>query len=162
MSPRDTDAIRRTAIAAHAEAWRFLEMPERTPADDATMIAAARQSLDLWKEVGTAVNEQRGLWLLARACISAGQADEALQLALETLRVTHIHARELHDFDIAFAEEVAARAHAQIGNRAQALTHYARARTLGEAITDEDDRRVFFEQLQAEPWFGIEIADPTG
>ena len=76
----DAAAIRARAVAMHGETWRLLEKPERTPAEDEAMIAAAHASLEDWQRVGTAVNEQRGVWLVARAYVAAGQAEPALDM----------------------------------------------------------------------------------
>jgi hypothetical protein len=149
------EVIRSAAIAAHGEAWRFLEMPSRSASEDAAMIKAALKSLDLWKRVGSVVNEQRGLWLVARAYIAAEQSASALDYARRTLAITETHRHELEDFDLAFAEEIAARAFALSGDQARTVEHYTRASELGKAIEDSDDRRVFFDQFDGGPWFGF-------
>ena len=151
----DAASIRSAAIAAHGETWRLLELPNRTPAEDAAMIAAARTSLQGWLQVGMVVNEQRGVWLLARAHVALGQERPALEYALGTLALTEAHRDELQDFDVAFAEEIAARAFALSGNSSRAAEHYQKARELGRAITDEEDRKVFVGQLYSEPWFSL-------
>src|SRR5690606_30270742 len=74
----DERAIRHRAIDLNGECWRLLEKPDRTPAETAAMVAAAKESLDLWKQVGTAVNAQRGAWLVARAAVDARDVDGAL------------------------------------------------------------------------------------
>lgn len=157
----DPKAIRAAAVAAHSEAWRFLGMVRRTPAEDAAMIAAAEKSLRNWLRVGTAVNEQRGAWLLARVHVAAGHTTSALGWADRTLHLTEVHRDELQDFDVAFAQEAAARARALSGDLRRATEHLRNARELGKSIGDPQDRRVFFEQLDAGPWFDLTSSPAT-
>ena len=81
-------ALRSAAIAAHGETWRLLETKNRTGAEDAAMIAAARFSLENWLRVGTPANEQRGVWLLARVHVDVGDQCAALEYAIGTLALT--------------------------------------------------------------------------
>jgi hypothetical protein len=155
-------AIRSAAIAAHGEAWRLLETKNRTGAEDAAMIAAARISLENWLRVGTPANEQRGMWLLARVHIDVADQCAALEYAIGTLALTEGHRNELHDFDLAFAEEIAARAFALAGNLPRAKRHFQRALKLGHAIKDEEDQKTFFDQFHAGPWFGLGASELNG
>lgn len=151
----DERAIRHRAIDLNGECWRLLEKPDRTPAETAAMVAAAKESLDLWKQVGTAVNAQRGAWLVARAAVDARDVDGALDFALKTLELTTLHRDELADFDLAFAEEIVARAAALAGDTERAARHHAEAKRLGEAICDPEDRKEFLRQFAIGPWFGM-------
>lgn len=154
----DPQQIRTEAITANGECWRLLEKADRTPGETEDMIAAALESLRLWEQVGTPVNDQRGHWLVARAYVDAGRAGPALQFAGTTLALTERHRDELQDFDLAFAEEIAARAHALAGNREVAVAHYHEAKRLGEAIVKQGERQEFFRQFAIGPWFGMEQA----
>jgi hypothetical protein len=152
-----TDAdIRARAIAENGKAWNLLEKPDRSPAEDSAMIAAAKESLALWLKVGGTVNEQRGCWLVARTAVDAGEADTARQYSERTLALTAAHRDALADFDLAFAEEVAARTHALLGDTAAATRHRAEAERLGNAIAADGDRREFFRQFNRGPWFGLD------
>ena len=152
----DTATMKTLAAAAHGEAWQLLDKPERTPAEDEAMIGAAHKSLHLWERVGTFVEAQRGNWLVARAYLAAGLAEPALEFARRTMEITSKHRDELKDFDLAFAKEIAARAWAMAGNKTRAAAHHADARKLGEAIADAEDRKEFFRQFDAGPWFDLE------
>ena len=148
--------IRRSAIDAHEETWQLLDKRGRTLAEDEAMMAAARLSLEHWAEVGTTVNAQRGHWLVARAAVDAGLAEPALEHAERTLALTADQPDGLQDFDFAFAQEVAARAFALVGDTSRAARHYAKAKRLGEAIEKEGDRKEFFRQFALGPWFGLD------
>jgi hypothetical protein len=146
---------RAAAIAANARVWALLERPNRSAAETAEMIAAAHESHERWLAAGGPVEEQRGNWLIARAYVDAGLAEPAADYAHRTLRLTDAHRDELADFDLAFAEEIAARACAAAGDRDAAAAHRAKARELGAAIADAGDRQEFFRQLSLPPWFGL-------
>ena len=151
----DTESLRKLAIAAHGEAWRLLEKPDRTEAETAAMIGAAHKSHSLWQEAGGFLEDQRGNWLVARAYVDAGLAEPALEFARRTMEITAAHHAELRDVDRAFAKEIAARAWALAGDHARALRHHADARVLGEAIAEREDRAEFFRQFDGGPWFGL-------
>jgi hypothetical protein len=153
--PGDPDTIRAEAIAQNNEAWRLLEKPDRTPEEEAAMLEAAKTSLDLWRRVGTPVNEQRGVWMIARTCVDAGMAGPALEFAEKTLALTRQHHDQLQDFDLAFAQEIMARALALSGEHDRAMIHWEAARALGNAIAGDGDRKAFFAQFQGGPWFGF-------
>ncbi len=147
---------RQLAVAAHGETWAFLEKAGRSVAEDDAMLSAAHASLWHWAIAGTAVHRQRGTWLVARAYVALGLSAPARRFAQRTLELTAAHGSELADFDLAFAEEIAARAEALAGDLVKAASHHARARSLGEAIEQADDRTEFFRQFDAGPWFGLD------
>ena len=70
------------------------------------------------------------------------------------------HARRCHeiceqhgigDFDLAYAYEALARAHAVAGDAGSAREHGERAREAGRAIADDDDRELFESDLATLP-----------
>jgi hypothetical protein len=155
----EPDAIRQAAIEAFNQAWTLLEKPRRTPAETDAMLAAAARSHALWLKAGSAVNDQRGQWMLARAAVDAGMKDKALSHARRTLELTRLARKGrdgFEDFDFAFAEEIAARAFALAGEERRARQHYAEAKRLGEAVKDDGDRAEFFRQFARGPWFGLD------
>jgi hypothetical protein len=156
---KDSDEIRRLAVAAHGEAWRLLEKSDRSRTEDREMIGAAHASLNHWLKIGTFVEEQRGNWLVARTYIAVGLVEPALEFARRTMEITAAHHQELADFDRAFAKELAARAWALAGNLVRAQAHHADAHMLGEAIGNDADRREFFRQFEAGPWFRLKDQD---
>jgi hypothetical protein len=150
--------MRKAAIDAHEETWQLLEKPDRSPTETAAMIAAAQTSLELWEQVGTSLNAERGHWLVARVAVDAELPELALAHARRTLALTADRPTGVKDFDFAFAEEVAARAFALAGNLTEAANHYAEAKRLGEGIKDVNDREEFFRQFGRGPWFGLASA----
>ena len=152
----DDDDTRRVAVEAHGLARTLLAKPERSEEETARMIGAARASLAAWEAIGGPVEAQRGNWLLARVYVDAGLNEPALEFARRTMELTGAHQAELADFDLAFAEEIAARAWASTGNVGRAEAHYHDAKRLGLAIKDADDRAEFFRQFGIGPWFGLD------
>lgn len=152
------DASRRRAIETNNRCWTLLEKPDRTPSETTMMVETALESLRLWREAGTPVHAQRGHWMVARVAVDAGLAELAVEHARATLDLTSAHSGELEDFDLAFAEEVAARAYALAGETGRARTHHAEATRRGQAIAGDGDRGEFFRQFNLAPWFGLATA----
>lgn len=96
---------------------------------------------------------------MARVYIALGAIEPALEYGRRTMEITVRNYEALADFDRAFAKELEARAWALTGNVERARTHHAEAKKLGEEIRDDADRREFFRQFEAGPWFGLDAAD---
>lgn len=162
--PDEAALHRQLAIEAHRSAWSLLTRADRSEAEDAAMLTAAHASAWHWQEAGAGAQWQRAAWLIARVSIELGQAGAGLLFAQRTLALTAEHRQTLEDFDLAFAEEIAARAAALAGRAGETAAHAAEAARLGAGIADSEDRSVFFDQFLAGPWFGFEPASyrPAG
>jgi hypothetical protein len=125
-------------------AWRLLRLPERTPEQDDELIHAAHASRHHWGEVGTAANLARGEWQVSRVYATLGRGEPALYHANRCLAYCEASPDELEDWDLPFAYEALARAHAVAGDEDAAARFEARARELAERIGDPEDR----EQLE--------------
>ncbi len=152
----EAEEARRAAIAAHGATWALLEKAERTSEETTRMIGLAHASLAAWEKAGGPVEAQRGNWLVAKAYLAAGLKEPALEFARRTMELTSAHQNDLTDFDLAFAKELAARTWAFAGNLPRAKEHHDGAKKLGQTIRDEGDRKEFFRQFEAGPWFGLE------
>ncbi len=146
---------RQLAILLNQRTWQLLEQPDRSAGQADEMLHAAHASLWHWLQAGTGVHHQRGAWLVGRVYVELGIAGPALRYAQRTLELTERHKDLLADFDLAFASELAARAFALAGQVEAARGHRDDARARGEAIADAADRKLFFEQFSAGPWFGL-------
>ena len=142
---------RRLAVDLFNHAWTLLRMPERTPEQDDELIHAAHASRHHWAEVGTAANLARGEWQVSRVYATLGRAEPALYHAGRCLACCEGAPDELEDWDLPYAYEALARAHAVAGNEAEAKRLAARARALGEEIEDDEDREQFEGDLQTLP-----------
>jgi tetratricopeptide (TPR) repeat protein len=150
-----TQDDRKLAIAFNQRTWALFDKKDRSAEEAEEMVTAAYASLAHWTKAGTAVNRQRGEWLIARVYAELGRAEPALHHLKRTLDLTAAHRGALKDFDLAFAAALAARVYALAGKPAQVRPHYEEATRLGEAIADPADRKMFFDQLAEGPWFGF-------
>lgn len=64
----------------------------------------------------------------------------------------------LSGFDLAYAHEGMARAHALCGDGEQASAHYRRAAEEGDAIVGDEDKKMFMGDLEGAPWFGMNLS----
>lgn len=135
--------------------WELLEKEGRSRAEDEDMLHAAHASLYHWLQVGSAVHRQRGEWLLSRVHVVLGQLDAAQRHAQRCLELTERHPDEMADFDVAYAYEGVARAHALAGDWDEAQAYQERARQAGEAIVDQEDRAIFLDDLAGSDWYGL-------
>jgi hypothetical protein len=136
----------------HGEVWSLMEQADRTPAEAERMLYAAFASTYHWLDAGTGVNHQRGEWLIARVYAVLGDGPAAIEHAARCDALTREHADLLEDFDRAFNLEMLARAHAVSGERAKAEEYLEQARKAGAEIVDEEDRKIFFDQLAWGDW----------
>jgi hypothetical protein len=135
--------------------WDLLDKQERTREEDDMMVNYAHTSLAHWRAVGTGVNLQRGVWMLARVNIVLGNTQMAMQYAGRCLELTEQFKDQLSDFDFAFANECMARAHALGGNQTEAQEYIVKANKAGAAIQDEEDRQIFFDDFNGGDWYGL-------
>jgi hypothetical protein len=140
---------RRLAVELFNEVWTYLEKPDRSAAEDDTMIHAAHASRHHWGIVGTSVNLARGEWQVSRVYAVLGRAEPAIYHAQRCLEICV--ANGIGDFDIAFAHEALARANAVGGDPVAAAEHLSRARELAEHINEDDDREILLDDLATIP-----------
>ena len=140
------------AKSTNNRVWELLKKNERSPADDQEMLLAAYASLYHWMNAGTAVNHQRGYWLLSRVYRVLSQGEPALEWALKCQEITEKHLAEMNDFDLAFAREGLARAYAFSGDHERAKEQYDLAAGLGNKIMDPEDRQIFMKDFREGDW----------
>jgi hypothetical protein len=146
-APTSIDATqqRQLAVDLFNGVWRLLEKPDRTPEDDDRMLHAAHASRYHWEAVGEPVNLVRGEWQCSRVYAMLGRAEPALHHARRSLKLCE--ANGIGGFDLAFAYEALARAHAIAGDQQQASEFLRLARSAGERIAEGDDRELFLNDL---------------
>jgi hypothetical protein len=145
----DPEDERRLAAALFNGTWQLLERPERTRAEDDEMLHMAHASRHHWGAVGTPVNLARGEWQCSRVYAVLDRPEPCLHHAQRVLDLCTEHG--MGDFDLAFAYEALARAHAIAGDadRARACTEQALA--AAEAITEDEDRELILSDLESIP-----------
>ena len=135
--------------------WQLLEKPDRTPEDNVILLLTANASLFHWLHAGTGVHAQRGSWLLAHIYAVLGEGAQSLKYALRCMELKERHRSEIADFDVAYAYEAMARAHALLGHLAEARPLYLAAKEAGEKIANAGDKEIFMGDFNSGTWFGI-------
>jgi DNA-binding transcriptional MerR regulator len=143
----DSEARRRLAADCFNKTWTLMEKSDRTPEEDDEMLHCAHASRYHWGEIGTAANRARGEWQCSRVYTVLGRAEPALHHARRCLAVCEAEPGALEDWDLPFAYEALARAHMVAGDAAETARCLERARSLGSAIVDDDDRALLEADL---------------
>jgi hypothetical protein len=141
----DPEAQRALASDLFNYCWTLLEKDDRTERETELMIHAAHASRFFWEAVGEPVNHARGEWQISRAYAVARRPEPALHHAELCLAICEAHA--IGAYDLAYAYEAIARAHAVAGRRAESLRWGAQARAAAERIEDEDDRDLLLSDV---------------
>jgi hypothetical protein len=124
--------------------WTLLEQAERTLDEDDAMLNASHASRWHWSQASEEAKHQaRGEWQLSRVYAVLGRGEPAIYHAERCL--AWCGRGEVEDWDVAFAYEALARAHAMAGNVEEAGQYKALARERGDAIADPEDREHFDE-----------------
>jgi hypothetical protein len=129
--------------------WTLLETEDRTQHDTDRMIDAAHASRFFWEEVGEPVHHVRGEWQISRAYAVAGRAEPALYHAQRCLELCQEN--EIGGFDLAYAFEALARAHAVGDDADRAAGYAARASAAAEQVPEKTDRELVLSDLATLP-----------
>ena len=150
------DEHRRLAIDANNSAWELLALHrELTVEEGDDLLGRAYAAAHHWRRAGGAgpEHEARASWLVSRAHAAVGQGELALHHADRTAAM--VAAAALGDFDLAYAHEARARALACLGRLGEAAPELAAARAV--PIADDEDRKIFDDDLANGPWFGLAV-----
>jgi DNA-binding transcriptional MerR regulator len=125
--------------------WALMETEDRIRAQDDRMLHMAHASRYHWEQVGTPAHLARGEWLCSRVYAVLGRAEPALHHARRVLEICEEHG--IGDWDLAFAHEAIARAHAVAGDR-DAMEHALHeARAAADDIAEAEDRDLLLADL---------------
>lgn len=151
----DPSAHRRLAIEAHNSTWEILGMPvdRISPEEAEEMTRRAYAAAYHWQraEGSTPANAARADWLLSRVWVVRGEGAQAMHHAERCMAACD--ASHLVDFDLAYAHEALARAHACLGQSQVAMHHRESAARV--PIADPEDKATVDRDLGSEPWFGL-------
>jgi hypothetical protein len=139
------DLHRKFAVDLFNKTWELLEAQDRTPEQDDTMIHAAHASRYHWGQVGTPLEFERGEWQISRVYAVLNRPEPALYHAQRCLDICL--ANEIRDFDLAFAYEALARAHAVAGEWEKSGEYVELAMKAADEIADEDNRKYLEGEL---------------
>jgi hypothetical protein len=137
---------RRLGVDLFNEVWRLMRSRE----DDDRMLHAAHASRFHWGEAPECqpANLARGEWQVSRVYVVLGRTEPAIWHAQRCLE--HCEQAGIGDWDLAYAYEALARAHAVAGN-AEAADWKERARSAGDEIAEPEDREHFDEDFATLP-----------
>jgi hypothetical protein len=140
---------RRMAIDLFNGVWRLLEKEDRSVEDDDLMLHMAHASRYHWGQVGAPANFSRGEWQCARVYSVLGRAEPAIYHARRGLEICQAYG--IGDWDLAYAYESLARAHAVAGDKEQARTWTEQALAAAEDIAEDEDRELVRSDLESIP-----------
>jgi len=148
-TPATTQDERRLAVDLFNGVWRLLENEDRTVEDDDRMVHMAHASRYHWGQVGAPENRSRGEWQVSRVYAVLGRAEPALHHARRGLEICQ--AQGIADWDLAYAYESLARAHAVAGDKEQARAWTEQALAAADEIAEDDDRELLLSDLESIP-----------
>src|SRR5689334_29272 len=128
------------------ETWRLLELEGRSRDDDDRMIHTAHASRCHWGQVPgvTPAHLARGEWQISRVYAVLGRPEPALHHARRVLDLCQENG--IGDWDLAFAYEALARAHAVAGDAAQARHHTDQALAAAKDIAEDAERLLVLDR----------------
>jgi len=153
-SPPGTGSVtdeRLLAAQLFNDAWRLMEKEDRTRDDDDQMLHTAHASRYHWSQVPGAGPEKiaRGEWQVSRVYTVLGRPEPALHHARRVLDLCRENG--IGDWDLGFAYEALARAHAVAGDAAQAREYTDQALAAAEDIAGDVDRELLLADLETIP-----------
>ena len=143
----DREAHRRLGADLFNKTWTLMEKADRSVEDDDELIHCAHASAYHWLHAGTAVNRARSEWQCSRMYTVLGREEPALRHAQRCLEICESESAALEDWDLPFAYEALARAHALAGDAAESSRYLEEARSLCAAIVDDDERALLEADL---------------
>jgi hypothetical protein len=149
----EQECHKKFAVELNNLVWNLLGKKDRTPQEDETMINAAHGSCYHWSKVGTAINQQRGDWLISHVYAVLNRPEPALHHAKLCMELTE--EKKFEDFDLAYAYEGIARAFASAGNKSDSEKYIKLAKEAGEKIKNKEDKDIFFGDFEAGPWYEV-------
>ncbi len=140
---------KRSAVNLFNLVWNLLDKQDRSKQDDDKMVHAVHASRFHWGEIGTPLEFERGEWQISRVYSVLKRPQSALFHARRCLEICQEH--DIGDFDIAFAYEAMARAHAVAGDKDGGEKYLSLAKKAGEKISKKEDRDYFLSDLKTIP-----------
>ena len=144
LSKQESEFHRKTAKQCFNKTWDYLEKKNRTPDDDRQMLILAHASRYHWGLVGNARNLAVGEWQISRVYADLKQAEPSLLFAKSSLEL--MIKNNLSDL-LPSAYEGLARAYAVAQQPQLARDYVVKAQKEMESIKDEEDRKIFSEQI---------------
>jgi hypothetical protein len=144
-----TWAERQLASQLFNAVWDLLDAEGRSVEEDERMLHMVHAARHHWGQVGGPEHRVRGEWQCSRVYAVLGRPEPALHHARRCLQLCEDF--DITDWDIAFAYEAMARAHAVAGDAEQARTMTALALAAVSAVVHEEDREPVLAELATIP-----------
>jgi hypothetical protein len=122
-----------------------MEKKSRTKEEDDRMVHAAHASRFHWGEIGTPTEFERGEWQISRVYSVLKRSQPALYHAKICLEICQEN--QIGDWDIAFAYEAMARAHAVAGQKEESRKYIELAQRAAEQIKEKGDKDYLLNEL---------------
>jgi hypothetical protein len=148
--PLTAEQHRRLATDLFNRVWTLLGAADRSPEQDDEMIHAAHASRYHWGEVGTPANLGRGEWQISRVYSVLGRPEPAVYHARRCLAYIE-QGLGTEEWDLPFAYEALARAHAVAGDAFESRRFEQLAREAGEQIADPESGDMLLADLATLP-----------
>jgi len=144
----ESAAHRHYAAGCFNKTWDLLDRSSRSAEEDRQMLLLAMTSIWHWTQRPdcTPMTLSVGHWLISRVYATLGNPSEAErfgQYALDAIRPV-----KNDPFTLGYAYEALARAMTVGGDAARATEYLVKAKTLCEAVTDEEARRMLASDLE--------------
>jgi hypothetical protein len=143
--PGEPEAHRHWGRTLFNDVWRLMEKEDRTPDEDALMVHEAHASLYHWLRGGGPENAARGEWQVSRVYCVLRRPEAALYHARRVLDICQRHG--IGDWDLGFAYEALARAHAVAGDEQEMARWLEQARAAADQVVEESDRDLLLADL---------------
>ncbi len=142
----EKECHRKFAIDCFNLVWTLMEKKDRTKEDDDKMMHAAHASRFHWGEIGTPVEIERGEWQISRMYAVLKRSQSALYHAERCMEICKQN--NIGDWDIAFAYEAMARAHATAGQKTECRNYVELANKAAEQIKEKGDKDYVLSELK--------------
>lgn len=149
----EQECHKKFAVDLNNPVWNLFGKKDRTAQEDETIVHAAHASCYHWGKVGTAVNLQRGEWLISHVYAVLNRPEPALHHAKTCMEITKEN--NLIDFDLAYAYESMARVFASSGKKSESQEYIKLAKDAGEKIKNKEDKDLFFSDFELGPWYNV-------
>ena len=136
----DREGHRQLGVDLFNKTWTLMDKEGRTLEEDDEMIHCAHASAYHWMHAGTAANRARSEWQCSRMYTVLGRGEPALHHARRCLEICESSPEALEDWDLPFAYEALARAHAVSGDVGETRRYLELGQAGASKIADQDDR----------------------
>ncbi len=133
------------AVTTHNALWSILDKTEPSDEELEEAMHMAHASRNHWSKAGSIINIARAEYMISRVYFSMDRAEPTLFHAERCLELTEEAKKTddaFQDWDLPFAYEVVARAHAIAGNKDECYTYRELAQKEIDALESDEDKKI--------------------